>query len=93
MNYKTTSNEQKLGKGPGDMPDRGKGKPKPQTSSNMIDLNRAPHPVANLENKASMGQVQCGSEKSDLGRAPTPPYGDLSATTPHTPFGGKRSKR
>jgi len=77
---------------PADMPDRGKGgMPDHHSGSTTVSLNRAAHPVANLENKAGPGDKHTTSAKVALSRKVTSPYEPCSRTMPEIPFGpGKR---
>lgn len=93
-NYQTTSSQQKLNQGPRDMPDRGGKKPEAQISgASSLPLSRTAHPVANLENKARMGTVDCNSTKMSLSRAATSPYDELNATMPQVPFSKGRGRK
>lgn len=95
MDAQSTATSKQLGKGPRDMPDRGGKTPAVQSTSTALPLTRKEHPVAHLETRASMGEVQQNnSTAAQLSRKASSPYDDINATKPQTPFGGgKRGGR
>lgn len=83
--------QQRLGHGPADMPDRGgKRGGTVQVTADQIKLNRREHPVANLEVRAGKGTVQCDSTQVGLSRTATSSYGPINATVPQTGKGGRK---
>lgn len=94
MKAQTTSSQEKLGRAPADMPDRGGPKPNAQITSSQVKLGRTENPVAQFGAKPGMGTVQCESTKADLSRTANSPYDKdrFSATKEQVSFKGGRKR-